>query len=252
MRRLLRFPIAAILTTIGVIAVPQPACANLVIELSTDGTHWSTVASAASGTVTSYDSANYHGFNISVLSDDSNSPGTPTMAYLEGSAVHVANTNSGTATLYIELSVTGFTTPTNPASVLLDSQIGGSVTTPGKDNSLVFQSYVDPANGLASAAGFSVGPQSPKITGTPRSYSDDSSLWITSGLVTPYSITEYFKLTLDQNSQVGFQSSTDLTVATPEPSSLTLCAVGTLGFVGYACRRRKVNSPELSTSGHWS
>jgi PEP-CTERM motif len=240
MRKIFRFPIAAGLAIAAAMAVSAPARAGLVIELSTDGVHWNTVASAGSGSVASYTSSNYHGFNISVLSDDSNSPGTPTLAYLEGSAVHVTNNNAGIATLYLKLGDTGFTYPINPALVTLDSQIGGSVTVGGKDNNLLFESYVDPADGLASTAGFTTGPQVPNITGKPKSYADDHSILIANGLTNPYSVTEYFKLTLDPKSQVGFQSSTNLSASVPEPSSLVLSAIGILGMAGYAwCRRRR-------------
>jgi hypothetical protein len=223
----------------GILAMgtATPARAGLVIQLSTDGVHWTSVASKPSGTTASYSNTNFHGFNISVLSDDSNSPGTSSLTYLEGSAVHVTNKNAGSATLYITLGDTGFTAPTTPPAVLLDSQIGGSVTIPGKDNTLTYQSYVDPADGQNSLTGFTTGPQTPNITGSPKSYNVDTSTTITGGLTSTYSITEYFKLTLDKGSQLGFQSSTNLS-AIPEPSSLVLSCISVLGLVGYTWRRK--------------
>jgi hypothetical protein len=240
MSQTFRRSVARVVAMVCILAMGMaaPARADLVIQLSTDGVHWNTVESAGSGTSASYTSANYNGFNISVLSDDSNSPGTPSLAYLEGSAVHIKNNNSGLATLYIKLGDTGFTAPTTPPGVVLDSQIGGSVTTKGADNSLTFQSYVDPTNAQNALAGFTTGPQTPNITGTPKSYSDDTSILINSGLTTTYSVTEYFVLTLDKGSQVGFQASTNLS-ALPEPSSLVLSGISVLGLTGYALSRRK-------------
>jgi hypothetical protein len=142
------------------------------------------------------------------------------------------------------LSDTDFTSPLNPATILLDSQIGGSVTVGGASNTLTFQSYVDPQDREAMLSGFTAGAQTPNITGetskgqSQKSYSDDRSTWITSGLTSAYSITEYFKLTLDNGSQIGFQSSTDLADPTPEPSSLVLAGAGALGLIGYTLRRR--------------
>ncbi len=240
MTKTFRSSVAAVVAIVGVTAmgVATPARAGLVIELSTDGVNWTTVASSGSGTTASYTNANYDGFNVSVLSDDSNSPGTSSLTYLEGSDVHIANNNSGTATLYIKLGDTDFTSPTTPPAIILDSQIGGSVTVAGKDNKLSYQSYVNPANGQSSLAGFTTGAQTPVITGSPKSYSDDASTMITSGLSSPYSITEYLKITLDKGSQVGFQSSTNLS-SVPEPSSLVLSGISVLGLAGYALRRRK-------------
>jgi hypothetical protein len=210
-----------------------------VIQLSTDGVTWDTVATQPWGTTASYTSplAGYHGFGISVLSDDSNSPGTSALTFLEGSAVHVTNNNSKAATLYIKLGDTDFTAPINPPDILVDSQIGGSVTVKGTHNTLTYQSYVDPADGQDSLAGFTTGPQTPNITGSPKSYKDDASTLIASGLTAPYSVTEYFKLTLDKGSQLGFQSSTNLS-AVPEPSGLVLSCISILGLVGYTWRRR--------------
>lgn len=238
MRPIYRNPATAVVFAAAAAALATPAHAGLVVQLSTNGTTWDTVASAPSGNAASYTNSDYHGFNVSVLSDDSNSPGTPTLAYLEGSSLHVTNNNSGIATLYIKLSDTGFMQPTNPAVVTLDSQIGGSVTAGGAHNALTFQSYADPADGLASLAGFTAGPQSPNITGAPKAYSDDRSTLITSGLTAPYSVTESFELTLDRHSQVGFQSSTNLSAAVPEPSGLVLAGIAAVAGLGLASRRR--------------
>ncbi len=239
MSKTFRSSIATIVATVGVMTLvtATPARAgSLEIQLSTDGVNWTTVATAPSGTAAIYN-ATFDGFKISVLSDDSNSPGTSSLSYLEGSAVHVINSNAGTETLYIKLGDTGFTAPTTPPGIFMDSQIGGSVTVKGADNTLTFQSYVDPANGQNSLAGFSTGAQTPNITGTPKSYSDDASMLINSGLTSAYSITEYFALTLDKGSQVGFQSSTNLS-AVPEPSSLVLSGISVLSLIGYCLRRR--------------
>jgi MYXO-CTERM domain-containing protein len=233
---------APAVAVVGVLAagMATPARADLEILLSADGTNWTKVAHDASGTTASYSNNNFHGFNISVLSDDSNSPGTSTLAYLEGSDVHVKNNNAGVATLYIKLSDTGFHLPVNPAPVTLDSQIGGSITVGGSSNALSYQSYVDPMDREAWTGGFTAGAQKPNITGkTQKSYSNDSALLITHGLTSAYSITEYFKLTLAKGSQVGFQSSTNLSAPAPEPSGLVLAGMGALGLIGYALRRRR-------------
>lgn len=230
-----------ILATAGLLALftAAPARADLTIQLSTDGKNWTTVADQPSGSSASYSTPSntpFSGFNISFLSDDSNSPGTATLSYLEGASVHVNNTGAA-GTLYIKLSDTGFGQPvTSVDAITLDSQIGGSVTVGGADNNITYQSYVDPNNGQATLTGFTPGPQQPNITGNPKSYSSDSSMLITSGLTGPFSITESFQIYLDSGSQIGFQSSTNL-MSVPEPSSLVILGLGALGFVAYASRR---------------
>ncbi len=246
MLRLLLRATSPMIAAVGILAggMVTPAHADLEILLSTNGTTWTKVADDPSGGTATYSSKNFGNFNVSVLSDDSNSPGTSSLAYLEGASVHVTNNNSGVATLYIKLSDTGFTAPTTPPGILLDSQIGGSVTVGGSSNALTYQSYVDPKDGEATLTGFTAGAQTPNITGKDshgnslKSYSDDRSILITSGLTSAYSITEYFKVTLHKGSQVGFQSSTDLSSLAPEPSSLVLAGLGALGLIGYGLRRR--------------
>lgn len=238
MKKNLRFVVFAGILAMG---MASPARAGLVIELSTDGVTWTTAASQPSGTSATYSNANFNGFNISILSNDSNSPGTSTLTYLEGSAVHITNNNAAAATLYVRLGDTDFTAPVNPPAITLDSQIGGSVTVAGANNTLTYQSWVDPANGQNSLTGFTAGPQTPNITGTPKSYNSDATTTIVAGLAGPYSITEYFQFHLDHGSQLGFQSSTNLS-AVPEPSSLTLSCVSVLGLVGYTWRRRAASA----------
>jgi hypothetical protein len=229
--------LAGTLAALLAIGTATPARAGLVIQLSTDGVHWDTVAAQPSGTSAGYTNSSYNGFDINMLSDDSNSPGSSSLTYLEGTVLHVTNDNATSATLYITLGDQDFTSPINPPAIRLDSQIGGSVTVAGADNTLTYQSYVDPADGQNTTTGFSPGPQTPDITGSPKSYNDDASTMITGGLTSAYSITEYFRLTLDAGSQLGFQSSTNLS-AVPEPTSLVLSCISVLGLVGYTWRRK--------------
>jgi hypothetical protein len=239
MRHNFRRPIPLVGAIFGALAIAMaaPARAGMVIQLSTNGSSWTDVESVASGTAVSYSNPSYNGFDITNLGLDSNSPGTSPLTFLEGSVIHIKNTTSGTRTLYIRLGDTGFTSPLNPSAILLDSQIGVTVTVPGAHNALTYQSYVDPADGQNSQAGFTTGPQMPNITGHPKSSNDDTSTPITSGLTSTYSITEYFKITLDGKSQINFSSGTDLS-AVPEPSSLVLSCVSVLGLVGYTLQRR--------------
>jgi len=238
--------ISTIALVVGIVALgtARPARANLQIQLSTNGTSWTTVASAASGMSASFSSSSWStsGIKISTLAMDSNSPGDPGIAFLDGSTTSLTNTTSTTRTHYIKLGDTGWTGPTvGPGFLLFDSFIGGSVKDLGVmgNNRLVFQSYVDPGNGQNSIGGppiLTTGVQSPGVA-SPGSYRDDASknLYHLSG---PYSITEYLEVTLGRKASINFSSTTSLTLL-PEPSSLAIAGLGALGLVGYGFRRRK-------------
>lgn len=234
-------PIAA-MAGILALGMTTPARADLVIQLSVNGTSWTTVADEPSGTSASYTSpsTNFHGFSIQSLTTASNSPGDSGFADLLGSDTSITNKNTSAATLYIKLSDTDFTSPYTPGLISVDSHVGGTVIRPGSGNLMTFQSYIDPADGEATEIGFTPGAQD-KATGlsiTSGSFSNDAYLNITSGLTLPYSITESFQVTLSKGSEINFSSSTTLTSAVPEPSSLVLAGLGALGVGGFALRRK--------------
>jgi len=230
-------PIAAIVAILAM-GMATPARADLEIWASTTGptTAANEVAHTPSGT--GFQSVNYTntlgGFNIAALATSSNTPGTPTVAFLTGSTVTIQNTNASTATLWVSLGDTTFTAPTGLVNV--NSHIGGSVTIIGAGNLMAFQSYVNSDNSQNGTTGVTGGPQNPVITG-PASYTSDLVTSI-SALGSPYSITETFKITLSAGSLINFGSNTTLT-SVPEPSSMAIAGLGALGMIGYGLRRRK-------------
>jgi len=244
--------ISAIVTMAVILALgaTSSARANLQIQLSTDGTHWTEVAHDVSGGNANFSTSGgawidphgtvNSGFTVSSLATDSNSPGTPQVAFLDGSTTSLTNVAGGTRTLYIKLGDTGFTSPFVPGgSLLFDSFISGTVLTSRSANAMVFKSWVDPADGQNSTVGLSTPSQSPSIVSahTPSVYSDDKSIDILT-LNTAFSMTEYFKVTLGAGGKISFNTTSSLTLM-PEPSSLAVAGLGAICLVGYGFRRRK-------------
>jgi hypothetical protein len=179
-------------------------------------------------------------FKITGLSAFSTSPGSPKSAEETGATTSITNTGGSTATLYITIGSTGFTAPVTPPDIKLESNIGGAVVIGNGANALTYQSYLDNVtpNGQNTLVGITPGAQHPGITAE-GSYNNSTSTMITS-LKSPYSLTEYFAITLGAGAEINFSSSTSLLVsAIPEPSSLTLAGLGVLGMIGYGLRRRK-------------
>src|SRR4051794_2102129 len=133
---------------VGVAAFALPARAALIVTLNgtttiTDGGAGDT--DPTTGQIIA--NTNVAGFGVAITVAKSNSPGAAGLGLLEISSLDVRNNNAGNATLTINVSDNGYTTPAAPAGSLmkLESTASGNLTSAAVGNNVTFQSFVDPA-----------------------------------------------------------------------------------------------------------
>jgi hypothetical protein len=176
--------------------------------------------------------------NISLLSADSNSPGTAPLSLEESTTLHINNVTGATHKIVITVASQDFTLPTAPPDILLNSHIGGTVIVGKPANALSFQSCVDATNSLNGCPGTIQSPVgSPSVTSA-LSFSNDQFKTIPT-LGAPYALDELITLTLGGGGQINFSASTTLTQV-PEPASIALLG-GALLFGASRLIRRKRN-----------
>ena len=235
-----RHVIAFLLVGLTFAALAHDAAADLMAEVSFNGGAFVPICTSASGGAC-VGSANGGGLLLNMTGAQSNSPGTPSLAFLFSSALSLINTNpSGTATAHLLIGDTGYRAPTGAVTML--SHIGGSVPVGDPLNTMSFFSSIDQGNGQNVSPGtFNTAAVTPNITAT-GSYEASNSAAIP--LVSaPYSMTENLTITLSGGSIVNFSASTTLSPGllspVPEPVSLLLVGTSLIGL-GVSLRSKRV------------
>jgi hypothetical protein len=165
------------------------------------------------------------------LDGNSNAPGNPSLAVVTSDEVDLINNSTSDQTIQIQISEDSFTAPVGTSGTLL-SHIGGTVVIGSLDNTLSFQSCVDPGNNLrpvgilgvvCPGGTFASGISSVPITAA-GSFSNDKSISLAS-LTGPYSIQQSLVVTLGAGAEINWSASTSVAAATstvPEPASAFL------------------------------
>jgi hypothetical protein len=180
---------AAAIIAATLAATAPTAQAGLVIDYSLDGgaTRF-TLATGASGSAVFDGAATLGVFAVGGFAATSNSPGTATLSKLLSSSLDIQNTSQATASIELAFSDTGFTMPTAPPELRLDSHIGGSITVDNAHNLAWFTSCLSTTDSnltRCTGAIYVDGPDTPNITAS--SYDNNQFLGV-APLTGPYSI----------------------------------------------------------------
>jgi len=237
MTNALRYCISSIAAMVGilVLGIAVPARADLEIQYSTtgvSGSYTTAVDTQSNDGPAIYSGALGSNFSVTVISGASNSPGS-NEATLGANQLFLTNTSGTTQTIWLTVGAQGFTAPTAPPTISLQSGIGGA-DIQGSGGMLKYQSFLDSNNGQNSLTGVTEGQQSVAIG---PSFSTSLTVPVTS-LTGPFSMTELITVTLTAGEKVAMGSTTSL-LPVPELSSMSIAGLGALGLIGYGLRRRK-------------
>jgi hypothetical protein len=255
MKRLFRtVPGMAALVGLALLGTPGKASAQIEIDFSVDGGA-RTFGASSGGSLATFSGTVGGLYNVVITVGNTNSPGTPGLAFDTQSNNTVTSLfTSGTHTLTVFVSSTGFTTPQSPPPTTLSSSFSAVALTGGTIN-YNFQSFADPTNrlfgGIPATPGLPVFPVPAPDTATPNLTSSTTGqagtgVLANSALFSPngatYSLTNALSITTNAAfSLTNFSGNTRVTpnpVPVPAGLALALSGLPALGL-GWLRRRRK-------------
>ena len=246
--RTFRHPaILAGLALIAPLALPTGARADLIVMASEDGGRSTTILNVQ-GSPSSPNGFTFGtppNINTNLTADfvanntTLNETQVPSFSEVLSSALSLTNSGTATHTLTLTIQATGFTAPTAPPGALLTSDVSGTVRGNGNvgnaDNLLTFQSRADNAASTAL--------QTPAINQAGSFSTPTASTSIATGLTAPYTVFQFYTITLNAGANIQLSGRTDLLPRpAPEPATLAMAAtvLPVLGYGAYRRRRRIV------------
>jgi hypothetical protein len=226
--------LAAALVAIGLLGTP--ARADLIITVQEDAgavTTVSHVVGAPGDLIAPGMNTTTTDYAINVLGGEAVQDSLTKLLSSTTSVTRTTDASAGTHVLHIVVLGSGYTTPNTPPNITANSSIGVTAGPQSSTNTLDFQSFVN---------GTGLGVQTPNIA---TKLSDNSSITATiTSLVGTFDLKQTFDVTLAAKSDtMNYSSNLTLSqipsTSVPEPSTLALTGLGTLGLVGYGLRRRK-------------
>lgn len=187
-------------------------------------------------------------FNVCWSAGASNSPGGTAALACEG-ALSITNTSGSNATITIEVSAQGFTSPTSPPPLLLGDLVAGTVTGKGTTVSGIAEGYADATNTL-----FGEGFSDSGLDLTIPKTTSGNTFSVTGTAVNPngfspnqhaYSLTFVETFTLSAGATLSLtgggiktEGNVDPPNPLPEPATLTAAFTAML-FLGFGAWRRR-------------